>query len=73
MPQIVEVLKYVHEVCQTESAGVAVDIDVGLHEARYKQLSKNIEIHLDQVIKELRYLKSDQASRSRIEVIERFL
>jgi hypothetical protein len=52
---------------------VAVDIDVGLHEIRYKELSKNIEVHLDQVIKELRYLKSDQASRSRIEVIEKFL
>ena len=31
MPQIVEVLKYIHEVCETEDAGVAVDVDVGTH------------------------------------------
>lgn len=31
MPQIVEVLKYIHEVCETEDAGVAVDTDVGIH------------------------------------------
>lgn len=26
MPQIVEVLKYIHEVCESEDAGVAVDV-----------------------------------------------
>lgn len=31
MPQIVEVLKYVHEVCEINSVGVAVDVDVGVH------------------------------------------
>ena len=36
MPQIVEVLKYVHEVCEEPDAGVAVDIEVGTHEAKYK-------------------------------------
>lgn len=47
MPQIVEVLKYIHEVCESEDAGVAVDVEVGAHEARYKDLSRNIERHLD--------------------------
>jgi hypothetical protein len=28
MPQVVEVLKYVHEVCETESLGCAVTADV---------------------------------------------
>ena len=73
MPQIVEVLKYIHEVCESEDAGVAVDVEVGAHEARYKELSKNIEKHLDEVLKELRYLKTDQKSRAKIETIERFL
>lgn len=31
MPQIVEVLKYVHEVCESEDIGVAVDVEVGAH------------------------------------------
>jgi hypothetical protein len=73
MPQIVEVLKYIHEVCESEDAGVAVDVEVGAHEARYKELSKNIERHLDEVLKELRYLKTDQKSRAKIETIEKFL
>ncbi len=28
MPQVVEVLKYVHEVCETESLGCAVTVDI---------------------------------------------
>ncbi len=31
MPQIVEVLKYIHEVCEPEDAGVAVDVEIGAH------------------------------------------
>jgi hypothetical protein len=73
MPQIVEVLKYVHEVCEQESAGVCVDIEVGTHEAKYKEVCKNVEVNLDVVLKELRYLKSDQVTRTRIEAIEKFL
>ena len=69
MPQIVEVLKYIHEVCESDELGVAVDIDVGTHEAKYRELSKNIEKELDLVLKELRYLKSDHATRQRIEGI----
>ena len=45
---------------------MAVDIDVGVHELKYKELTKNIELHLDLVLKELRYLKSDQVTRGRI-------
>jgi hypothetical protein len=73
MPQIVEVLKYVTEVCEVGDAGVKVGADVGAHEARFKELSRSIELHLDAVLKELRYLKSDQVTRARIETIEKFL
>ena len=31
MPQIVEVLKYVHEVCEVEGPGAPVDVEVGQH------------------------------------------
>lgn len=73
MPQIVEVLKYVHEVCEADNAGVCVDIEVGTHEAKYKEICKGIEIQIDIVLKELRFLKSDQAARARIEILEKFL
>jgi hypothetical protein len=69
MPQIVEVLKYIHEVCEIEDAGVVVDTQVGTHEAKYKELSKNVEKHLDQVLRELRHLKTDQVTKTKIETI----
>lgn len=40
MPQIVEVLKYVHEVTEKEELGVAVGVDVSTHEQRLKILTK---------------------------------
>lgn len=39
MPQIVEVLKYVHEVCESEELGIAVGVDVAEHEQKYRSLS----------------------------------
>lgn len=66
MPQIVQVLKYIHEVCEAEDAGVAVDVDVGTHEAKYKQLSRNVEKHLDSVLRQLRMMKIDQAAKTKI-------
>ena len=51
MPQIVEVLKYVHEVCETEELGVAVNVDVSVHEQKYKQLSGKIRGELDILLK----------------------
>lgn len=51
MPQIVEVLKYVHEIVETESLGVAVGVDVATHEQKYHLLTKNIQVNLDLLIK----------------------
>jgi hypothetical protein len=47
MPQIVEVLKYVHEVVEEETLGVAVGVDVQTHEHKYKLLTKDIKVQLD--------------------------
>lgn len=43
MPQIVEVLKYIHEITEVEDIGVAVDVETSTYEQRYKALSKNIK------------------------------
>ena len=59
--------------CQSEDAGVAVDIDVGTHQAKYKELSKNIEKQLDCVLRELRGMKTDNTVKTRIETLEGFL
>ena len=51
MPQIVEVLKYVHEITEKEDLGVAVDIETSTYEQRYRGLSKSIKVQLDLLIK----------------------
>ena len=57
MPQVVEVLKYVHEIVEEESLGVAVGADVSVQEAKYKELYANIRVYFEQVLVELRRLK----------------
>ena len=72
MPQVVEVLKYVHDVCEVENPGVAVPTDFGLHEAKYKELNRNIESHLSLLTKELKSIRDPSVKKS-IEVIDKFL
>jgi hypothetical protein len=36
MPQVVEVLKYVHEITEEASLGIAVGADISIEEVRYK-------------------------------------
>ena len=57
MPQIVEVLKYVHEVVEEETLGVAVGVDVATHEQKYKLLVKDIKVQIDLLTVELRKLR----------------
>lgn len=74
MPQIVEVLKYVHEVTEKEELGVAVGVDVTSHEQRLKLLTRDIKANLDILIGELRKLKQTSPNlRVQIEIIEKFL
>lgn len=73
MPQIVEVLKYVHEITEKEELGVAVGVDVASYEQRLKILSKDIKVNFDLLIAELRKLKSTPNLKVQIELIERFL
>lgn len=74
MPQIVEVLKYVHEVCVEETLGVAVGIDVATHEQKYKLLTKDIKIQIDALLVDLRKIRgTNPALKVQIEQIELFI
>lgn len=73
MPQIVEVLKYVHEVTEKEELGVAVGVDVATHEQRLKILTKDLKVNFDVLLVELRKLKANPALKGQIELIEKFL
>ena len=74
MPQIVEVLKYVHEVVEEETLGVAVGVDVHTHEQKYKILVKDIKVQLDGLLLEIRKLKvGNPGLKLQIELIETFL
>jgi hypothetical protein len=70
MPQIVEVLKYVHEVVEEESLGVAVGVDFATHEQRYKLLTRDIKSNLDVLLLEIRKMKTTSpALKIQIETI----
>ena len=42
MPQIVEVLKYVHEITEQESLGVAVKAEIGVEQVQYENLARSL-------------------------------
>jgi hypothetical protein len=74
MPQIVEVLKYVHEIYEDDGLGVALTGDLQVAEVRYRELYGNAKKQLDILLAELRQLRTTQPNfRGIIEVIERFL
>ena len=74
MPQIVEVLKYVHEVIEEETLGVAIGVDVQSHEQKYKVLVKDIKVQLDILITDLRKLRSSNPNlQGQVTGIEKFL
>ena len=74
MPQVVEVLKYVHEIVEEETLGVAVGVEVSTAEVRYKELYAQIRVHFEGVLVELRKLKVQTPGlKIQIEIIETFL
>lgn len=50
MPQVVEVIKYVHEIVEESSPGVAVGVDISIQEARYRELYGGIRGKFDIII-----------------------
>lgn len=50
MPQVKEVLKYVHEISEVESLGVAVSGDVSIQEINYKLLLGNLRDSINIII-----------------------
>ena len=74
MPQVVEVLKYVHEIVEEESLGIAVGVDVYTQETKYKGLYGKLKIQFEALLAELRRLRgSNPALKVQIEMIEAFL
>lgn len=74
MPQIVEVLKYVHEVTEKEEFGIAVGVDVTTYKQRFKILSIDIKVNFDVLLVELKKLRQISPNlRIQIEMIEKFL
>lgn len=60
MPQVVEVLKYVHEICECDTLGVGLTGDVQVQEAKYKELYVSSKKQLDILLVELRKLRTSQ-------------
>lgn len=74
MPQVVEVIKYVHEIVEESTLGIAIEADVSVLEIRYKELYGKIRIHFEGVLVELRKIKTQTpALKIQIEILETFL
>ena len=73
LPQVVEVIKYIHEINESDSL-VAVGVDVSVQEARYKEIYGGLRSQFDILITELRKLKTRQPELvGVITIIERYL
>lgn len=74
MPQVVEVLKYVHEIFEDDGLGVPLTADIQVAEVRYRELYGNTKKQLEILLIELRKLMTTNPNlRAIIEIIERFL
>ena len=74
MPQVVEVLKYVHEIVEEQTLGIAVGVEIREQELRYKNLYGQVRIHFETLLVELRKMKvSSPGLRVQIEIIKAFL
>lgn len=74
MPQIVEVIKYVHEIVEEETLGVAVGVDVQTQEIKYKELYGRVKGQFEPLLAELRKIKmTNPAIQGQILIIEKFL
>lgn len=74
MPQIVEVIKYVHEIVEQETLGVAVGVDVRVQQAKYQELYGKVKPQFELILIELRKLRTtNPAFKIQIDLIENFL
>jgi hypothetical protein len=74
LPQVVEVLRYVHEISEIESLGVGLSGDVAIQEAHYKEQYGITRSQLNAILVELKRLRQTQpALASQIDLLERYL
>ena len=74
LPQVVEILKNVHQIAETMPAGVQIPHDIAAHEAQYRLISTNLRKSMDGVVEELRRLKPQQPNlKQSIELIEKMM
>jgi hypothetical protein len=74
MPQIVEILKYVHELADNDELSLGLSIDVSVEAQEYKKLGEDLERGFADFLAELNKVKSLQPSAAqRIAMIEQYL
>lgn len=74
MPQVHEVLKYVHEVFENDNQAVGAGLDIGIEAKEYKVLGEELEGGLADFLTELNKFKSLQPSSApRIALLEQYL
>lgn len=74
MPQVVEVIKYIHEIVEEQTLGVAVGAEVQVNEIKYKELYGSLRGQFDILLVELRKMRTQNPSiKVQIDMIEAYI
>jgi hypothetical protein len=73
MPQVVEVLKYIHEITDNDHLGTELIGDTGKEELEYQRLGRNVNKELSALRNTLNEINSSEEHRSQVTVIDRYL
>ena len=71
MPQIVEVLKHVHEIVEEDNINILCDLDVEV--TQYKEMSVALEREMPTFLEEIRRLKTSGQYSGRIDFLQRYV
>lgn len=73
MPQIMEVLKYVYQMTDTNNLGVALSGDLAIQEADLQKVARNVNGELGRLRSVLYELRNNPQFRDQIAIIDSFL
>jgi len=74
MPQIHQVTQRITELSETHDAGVAVDVDINVHQENYSRLYSSFRADTDRLLSDLTSLKASNPSyNDRITSIEKYI
>lgn len=73
LPQIIEILKHVHDISEVHSMGIAAGVDIDLHTKNYVSVSRNLKDSLERLLVSIRGSTRAGEFNNQIAIIEELL